>query len=67
MQHKTSHRHHQSRQTATSRHFTADKIERRGTAWVVLSKTGKVLGRHMTEEAAKKHLAAIEIAKAKRE
>lgn len=43
----------------------ADKIEKRGEVWSVLSLTGEVLGEHATEGAALEQLRAIEAAKAK--
>lgn len=44
----------------------ADVVEKRGSKWVVLSKDGKVLGTHDTEEEALKQLRAVEAAKAAR-
>lgn len=44
-----------------------DVIEKRGRKYVVMSKAGKVLGTHDTEEDAKKQLAAVEAAKARKE
>jgi len=46
--------------------FHADVITKVGSKWIVKSKEGKVLGEHDTREEAIKHLAAIEVAKAKR-
>lgn len=42
-----------------------DKIEKRGTKWVVLSSEGKVLGTHATRAAALKQLDAVEASKAR--
>ncbi len=41
-----------------------DFIEEREGEWLVLSKAGKILGRHKTKKAAKKQLRAIEASKA---
>lgn len=44
-----------------------EKIEKRGSEWVVLSSDGsEVLGTHSTREKAVKQLAAIEISKKER-
>jgi hypothetical protein len=42
-------------------------IEKRGDKWVVLSKAGKVLGRHDTRAEAVKQLQAVEASKHRRE
>ena len=44
----------------------ADTVEKRGSKWVVLSTTGKLLGTHDTEKEARDQLRAIEAAKAAR-
>lgn len=50
----------------TSDGYRADRIAERGGLWVVLSKTGEVLGTHETEEAAQEQLRAVEAAKSAR-
>lgn len=42
-------------------------IKKDGDKWKVTSKDGKVLGTHPTKEKAQKQLAAVEIAKYKKE
>lgn len=42
-----------------------DRIEKRGSVYVVLSKEGKVLGEHETQEAAERQLRAVEASKAR--
>lgn len=47
-------------------HYRTDRIEQRGSFWVVLSEAGEVLGTHESEELALRQLRAIEAAKARR-
>jgi hypothetical protein len=49
------------------RRLRMDKIEKRDSKWLVLSADGsRILGSHDTEDDAKRHLRAIEAAKARR-
>ena len=40
-------------------------ISKKGSKWIVTSKSGKKLGEHATKAEAQKQLAAVEISKAK--
>jgi hypothetical protein len=52
--------------SAASSRTRLDRIEKRGSQWAVLSKSGRVLGKHKTREEAIAQLGAVEASKTRR-